>query len=212
MTVIAIVDYDIGNIRSISNSLVAEGVTVLITSDKIKLLSADGVILPGVGSFKHGMDKLRELKLDIVIRDYVKSGKPLLGICLGMQLLFTSSEEFGETEGLNIIHGLVKKLQLNNDEEFKLPHVNWNSIHTASLSWEESILKNITAGSEVYFVHSYAVLPSVDKNILSTTMYSNNQFISAVQRGNVYGCQFHPEKSGTVGLTIMNNFIEICRG
>lgn len=212
MTVIAIVDYDIGNIRSISNSLVAEGVTVIITSDKIKLLSADGVILPGVGSFKHGMDKLRELKLDIVIRDYVKSGKPLLGICLGMQLLFTSSEEFGETEGLNIIHGLVKKLQLNNDEEFKLPHVNWNSIHTSSLSWEESILKNITAGSEVYFVHSYAVLPSVDKNILSTTMYSNNQFISAVQCGNVYGCQFHPEKSGTVGLTIMNNFIEICRG
>ena len=212
MTVIAIVDYDIGNIRSIENALISQGADVIITNDKNKLLSADGVILPGVGSFKHGMEKLKESNLDGILNDYINTQKPLLGICLGMQLLFSKSYEFGETEGLNFISGEVKKLQLNCDNEFKLPHVNWNAIHNESSSWENSILKNIDAGSDVYFVHSYAAYPSSLENILSESNYSNNRFCSAVQYKNIYGCQFHPEKSGVVGLKIINNFIEICRG
>ena len=212
MTIIAIVDYDIGNIRSIHNALVSQGAKVIITKDKDKLLSADGVILPGVGSFKHGMEKLKEASLDEILKDYIHTQKLLLGICLGMQLLFTKSYEFGETDGLNFIPGEVKKLQLNCDTEFKLPHVNWRAIKTDNISWENSILRGIDIGSDVYFVHSYAVCPTSSDNVLSNSEYSSHSFCSAVKHGNVFGCQFHPEKSGDVGLKIINNFIEICRG
>ncbi len=212
MTVIAIVDYDIGNIRSIQNAFISQGAKVIVTKDKDKLFSADGVVLPGVGSFKHGMERLQESNLNEILEDYIKTQKPLLGICLGMQLLFTKSYEFGETKGLNFIPGEVKKLPLNCDYEFKLPHVNWSPINTAGITWKDSILKGIDAGSDVYFVHSYAVYPTSSENVLSETDYSKNKFCSAVQFKNVYGCQFHPEKSGVVGLKIVNNFIEICRG
>jgi len=212
MTVIAIVDYDIGNIRSIENAFVSQGAEVIITKDKGKFLSADGVVLPGVGSFKHGMKKLQESGLVEILEDYIKTEKPLLGICLGMQLLFSKSYEYGETKGLNFIPGEVKKLQVNCDYNFKVPHVNWNSIIPADIEWKNSILKGIAEGSNVYFVHSFAAYPDIYEHVLSKTEYSNNKFSSAVQHGNVYGCQFHPEKSGVVGLKIIDNFIEVCRG
>lgn len=212
MTVIALVDYDIGNIRSIQNALISQGAEVVITKDKDKLLSADGVILPGVGSFRHGMEKLQESGLDEILSGYIKTQKPLLGICLGMQLLFSKSSEFGETEGLGFIPGMVKKLQVNCECDFKLPHVNWKSIIPANTKWKGSILRGIEAGANVYFVHSYAAYPASYEDVLSETEYSKNNFCSSVRHGNVYGCQFHPEKSGVVGLKIVNNFIEICRG
>jgi glutamine amidotransferase len=211
MTVIAIVDYDVGNIRSIQNALVSQGASVIITKDKKELLSADGVILPGVGSFKHGMEKLQESKLDDILKDFINTQKPLLGICLGMQLLFSKSYEFGEAKGLNFIPGVVKKIMLNCECDSKLPHVNWNSIEPATMEWKDSIFKGIEPGAAVYFVHSYSATPASHGNVLSETKYSKHNFCSAVQHGNVYGCQFHPEKSGVVGLKIISNFIEICR-
>lgn len=212
MTTIAIIDYEIGNIRSIHNAFKSQGATVILTNDHETILAADGVILPGVGSFKHGMNQLNSKGLIETIKLYVATGKPLLGICLGMQLLFTKSFEFGENFGLGLIEGTVDKLELKSLNETKLPHVNWNVIEKSDLNWDGTIFENIENCFDAYFVHTYAAKPVKSVEILSKTSYSNFIFCSAVKHKNVYGCQFHPEKSGVVGLQIINNFIEISRG
>lgn len=205
---IVIVDYDIGNIKSIINAFKHHNVELILSSNKDDILSADAVVLPGVGAFSHGMENLEKKGLVDVLKEYASKDKPFLGICLGMQLLFSKSYEFLETKGLDIISGTVEII--TKDDNTKLPHISWNEIFTDNINlWENTIFNNIQNSSNVYFVHSYVCLPKDDSLVLSYTDYSNNKFCSAVKKGNIYGCQFHPEKSANLGLKIIKNFIEI---
>lgn len=211
MTKIAIIDYEVGNIRSICSAFEKVGANPKLSRDHQEILDADGVVLPGVGAYSHGMEKLKERGLDSVIKDFVATDKPVLGICLGMQLLLSESEEFGHTEGLGFIPGCVKKLNLFNSQVQKLPHVGWNELQVPSdISWDQTILEGIASEEDMYFVHSFAAVPENASHVLSLTSYSDSQFCSSVRNGNVYGCQFHPEKSAEEGLKVISNFIKIC--
>lgn len=202
---ITIVDYGLGNIRSLKNALEHLSITCTLSRDKDVILNSDALILPGVGAFGHAMDILEEYDLVTAISEYAKSGKPLLGICLGMQLLFEESEEFKITKGLGLIEGCVKKLQ----NVRKLPHIGWAKLHN-KMDTKKTILDGLDEKAEFYFVHTYAV-GTDDAYILSTSRYDNIEFCSSVKKGNIYGCQFHPEKSGKVGLKILKNFIDIVK-
>ena len=208
---IAIVDYGIGNVRSILSAFENQGANVFLTRDKNKILESDGVILPGVGAFSHGMDSLNKHGLVDIIKEYVESNKPFMGICLGMQMLFEESEEFGVTKGLGLISGKVVKLPTKDSQNEKLPHVSWNELNSGKIQWPNTVLENIKEGSDMYFVHSFVAQPNNESNVLSTTEYSGYNFCSSVKSGNIYGCQFHPEKSGKIGLKIVKNFIRMCK-
>jgi imidazole glycerol-phosphate synthase subunit HisH len=207
---IAVIDYGIGNIRGILNAFENQGANVFLTNNKDEILESDGVVLPGVGAFSHGMVNLEKYDLIDVIKKYVTLGKPFMGICLGMQLLFEESEEFGVTQGLGLISGKVIKLPTKDSQNEKLPHISWNELNEKNISWGETILMDVKKGSDMYFVHSFVAQPRDSDNILSTTEYSNYHFCSSVKKNNIYGCQFHPEKSGPTGLKIINNFIGMC--
>lgn len=212
MSYIAVIDYDIGNIKSILNALEKIGVEASLTRDEEEINNAIGVILPGVGAFNHGMAKLDEYGLTDVLRTYASSGKPLMGICLGMQMLFDSSEEFGFTSGLGIIPGKVIQLETYNASYEKLPHVSWNELTEPSEGkWQGTILDAVRNQADMYFVHSFVAKPESDDDLLSSTNYSGNNFCSSVAKGNVFGCQFHPEKSADEGLKIINNFVKLCK-
>ncbi|MCG7536349.1 imidazole glycerol phosphate synthase subunit HisH [Pseudoalteromonas sp. OOF1S-7] len=212
MSQVTIVDYGVGNVRSIINALEKVGATsVVVSNDKETILNSDGVVLPGVGAFSHGMAKLKENGLDAVIKDYAGMNKPLLGICLGMQMLFSESEEFGLTLGLDLIEGKIQKLKTLNPGYEKLPHVSWNEIaQPDAQAWDNTILDGLNDKANMYFVHTFAASPLHEEHILSTTEYSDYVFCSTVKKGNIYGCQFHPEKSAVEGLSIMKNFVKIC--
>ena len=209
---IVVIDYDIGNVRSIINALEKVNATPILSRNKETIINADGVILPGVGAFPHAMQNLQKYGLVEIIKSYVDTNKPLLGICLGMQMLVDESNEFGITQGLGLIEGKVIKLPVQNEEFEKLPHVSWNEIQQKQLPWEGTILDCIENKTDMYFVHSYIVVPQAGEHILSTTTYSDFEFCSAIKKNNVYGCQFHPEKSADAGLKILENFAKICKG
>ena len=206
---IAIIDYGIGNIRSILSAFENQGANVFLTSDKGEILKSDGLVLPGVGAFSHGKN-LESYGLVDVIKEYAALDRPLMGICLGMQLLFEESEEFGKTEGLGLILGKVVKLPTKDNQNENLPHVSWNKLNSNKVPWKNTILADTEEGSDMYFVHSFVAQPRDSYNILSLTEYLNYHFCSSVKKGNIYGCQFHPEKSGPTGLKIINNFIRMC--
>ncbi|NVJ54385.1 MAG: imidazole glycerol phosphate synthase subunit HisH [Campylobacteraceae bacterium] len=206
---ISIIDYDIGNVKSIINAFIKIGIEPILTNDRQVILSSDGVILPGVGAFAHGMKNLKKYELIETINDFVETKKPFMGICLGMQMLMEESEEFGLNKGLGLIEGKVIKLPIQSSNSEKLPHVSWNEIQR-NKSWENTILKDIEENSDMYFVHSFIVSPRNDENILAFTEYSDYKFCSSVKKDNIYGCQFHPEKSGKIGLKIMKNFVDLC--
>ena len=208
---IAIIDYGIGNVRSILGAFENQGVDVLLTNNKDEILKSDGLVLPGVGAFSHGMENLKSYDLVDAIKEYAISDRPFMGICLGMQLLFEESEEFGETKGLGLILGKVVKLPTKDSQNETLPHVSWNELNSNKAPWENTILTDIEEGSDMYFVHSFIAQPRDSDNILSTTEYSSHHFCSSVKKDNIYGCQFHPEKSGPTGLKIINNFIRMCQ-
>lgn len=208
---IVVIDYGIGNIKSIKNAFEALGVEVILSREKDAILNADGVVLPGVGAFSHGMNNLIEYGLDDIIREYVKTNKPLLGICLGMQMMMEESEEFGITKGLGLIKGRVIKIPVDQTKKIKLPHISWNEIKDKSVDWEDTILEDVPRDSNMYFVHTFVAKPDHEDNILSVTEYANVEFCSSVKKDNIYGCQFHPEKSATKGLGIIKNFIKICK-
>ena len=213
MTKISVVDYGIGNIKSICSALEKSDADIVLTDNRREILSSHGLILPGVGAFAHGMEKLISKKLDKIINDFVTTGKPLLGICLGMQMLFEKSSEFGDTPGLGLIPGEVLRLQSNKNVSEKLPFVSWSGTKPPeNQSWSNTILNGINCNDHMYFVHSYYAKPKDKENVLSVTEYSDKDYCSTVKRGNVYGCQYHPEKSADKGLKIINNFVEICRG
>lgn len=199
---IAIIDYKAGNLFSVKNAFDKLGVDTIITSDVDVIKNADKLLLPGVGAFENAMNHLQELKLDKLIVDEVKSGKPFLGICLGMQLLFNSSEEYGYHEGLNILDGKI--IHFNFKHALKVPHMGWNSITNCK---DTKLFFNLE-NQFVYFVHSYhLVTENKDyKKIMTNYGYD---FCSAIEYKNIFATQFHPEKSGEVGLSILNKFSKL---
>ncbi len=210
MKKIAVIDYGIGNVKSMLNALEKVGAKSILTNNRNEILNADGVILPGVGAFKHGMENLEERDLIGVINDFVGTGKPFMGVCLGMQMLMDESEEFGTTQGLGLITGKVKKIPLPENSPEKLPHVSWNDlIEPAPHRWKNTIFDSINTPIDVYFVHSFAAVPTNDENMLARCKYGETSFCAAVNKNNVYGTQFHPEKSGEIGLKILENFIKL---
>ena len=207
---IVVVDYGIGNVQSIFNALSKfKDVDVILSDSQDEIMSADGLILPGVGAFKRAMKELKRRNLPNVLSSYILQGKPFLGICLGMQLLFESSEEFGYTEGLGFIKGGVEYFP--GDVNDKLPHVSWNSIEKQELNWSGTIFSDIKNKDDFYFVHSYICKPKDQSIILSKTQYGGIDFCSSIRQGSIYACQFHPEKSANSGLKVMKNFIDIVK-
>lgn len=208
---IVIVDYDVGNVRSMINAFKKIGIEPILSNKEDDIISADGVILPGVGAFAHGMENLNKYNLVNIIKKYTDSNKPFIGICLGMQMLLDESEEFSKTKGLGLISGKVIKLPTQNSNYEKLPHVSWNEIKEKKTKWNHTILNNVEQQSDVYFVHSFIASLDNENEILSTTEYSDYEFCSSIKKDNIYGCQFHPEKSGEIGLKIIKNFVNICK-
>lgn len=203
---VAILDYGIGNVRSVGNALTYLGIDSVLTNDPTTIMNADAAILPGVGAFKHGMENLRNCGLIPVINDFVATGKTFIGICLGMQMLMEQSEEFGLSSGLGLIKGNVIKLPLLNDTSYRLPHIGWNRIaEPESEKWSSTLLKGLKQDNSFYFVHSYVAVPSSENNILANCHYGGIDFCAALKKDNIYGFQFHPEKSGQLGLRILNN-------
>lgn len=201
---IAIVDYGVGNLFSLKSSLDAIGAECVVTAEEAVLRSADKILLPGVGAFEDAAKKLRDSGLAGLIRELAGTGKPLLGICLGMQLLFDKSYEYGVHEGLGLIPGNVRPIRDVIPADYKIPHIGWNALHFRQ---ESPIFKYLKEGDCVYFVHSFYAA-DCDDDVTATAEYGA-ELTAAVARGNVYGCQFHPEKSGSVGLGILRAFNEL---
>lgn len=196
--VIAVVDYGMGNLGSVAKALRALGEEARITSDPAEIAAAQGVILPGVGAFGDAMAELKARGLVETLKAVAADGRPFLGICLGLQLLFGASEEGGYYQGLGILPGVVKKLQ----GQIKIPHIGWNSL---TFPRPTPLFQRVDEGSYVYFVHSYKVVPE-DEAVVAALVSYGEDFTAAVCSGNVWGVQFHPEKSSRVGLTILQNF------
>lgn len=204
---IAIVDYGVGNLFSLKSSFEAINAETVVTSDPEVLRAAEKIILPGVGAFKDAADKLRESGLDQVVIEEAKKGKPLMGICLGMQLLFDESEEYGNTEGLGLISGKIVSMKGVVPDELKIPQMGWNYLKYTEKGAANPLFRYIKEGDFVYFVHSFYAA-QCDESILAYTEYGA-PITAVVSSGNVYGCQFHPEKSGNVGLNILKAFVEM---
>ena len=200
---IAIIDYGVGNLFSLTSSFKKIGVDVVATADKEVIKSADKLILPGVGAFADAIKKLRDSGLDKVIIDEAKNGKKIMGICLGMQLLFEKSYEYGEHDGLALLKGKVVPMENRIPSNLKIPHIGWNAL---DFKRESEIFRYIKDGDFVYFVHSFYA-DECDDSVIATSEYGA-EITAAVQKENVYGCQFHPEKSGSVGLNILKAFCE----
>ena len=201
---IAIIDYGVGNLFSLVSSFKAIGADTVITGDVEIIKKADKLILPGVGAFGDAIRKLRETALDKVLIEEAKNGKPVMGICLGMQMLFEKSYEYGEYDGLGLLKGEVVPMEKRLPKSLKIPHIGWNALIYKK---ENPIFKYINNGDCVYFVHSYYA-EGCDDSLLATAEYGK-ELTAAVAKGNIYGCQFHPEKSGKVGLNILKAFCEM---
>ena len=201
---IAIVDYGVGNLFSLKSSFAAIGVDTLVTGDKRELEKAEKIILPGVGAFPDAAKKLQEASLDRFLVEEAAKGKPLMGICLGMQLLFEKSYEYGECAGLGLIRGSVRPIKEVIDPALKIPHIGWNALRFTDK--KSDLFRFIHDGDHVYFVHSFYGADCTD-SVIANCEYGGI-LTAAVQKDNVYGCQFHPEKSGAVGLNILRAFCE----
>ena len=203
MTRVAILDYGMGNLRSVEKALERVGAETEITSDPARAEAADGVILPGVGAFPRAMERVRQLRIDELVAGRIQAGAPVLGICLGLQLLFESSVENEGSSGLALLDGVVAPIEANG---YKVPHIGWSPVH-----WEHDSELTEGLGEETpfYFVHSFAPRPTANGDVLGTAAYGQ-RFACAVERPPLYGVQFHPEKSSSAGLSLLANFIRIC--
>lgn len=199
----AIIDYDAGNIKSVEKALKLLGQEVTVTRDREAILRADRVILPGVGAFGEAMEKLRQYELDTVVREVVRKKTPFLGICLGLQLLFERSEESPGVEGLGILKGEI--VRIPEKEGLKVPHMGWNSLE---FKGNGRLFAGLSEEPYVYFVHSY-YLRAADESIVTAVTEYSTKLHASVESGNVFACQFHPEKSSDVGIRILKNFVEI---
>jgi len=200
---IAIIDYGMGNLRSVQKGFERVGREAVVTSDAKTILSAGKVVLPGVGAFPDCMRNLEQNGLIDVVHQSIKSGKPFLGICLGLQLLFTESDEFGISKGLDIIKGRVERFTIQ-DATFKVPHMGWNSI---AIKRRAPALQDVPENSHLYFVHSFHAVPE-DKSVIATATHYGIEFVSSIWKDNVFAVQFHPEKSQALGLSILKRFGE----
>ncbi len=203
---IAVIDYGMGNLRSVGKALEYVGADVVITGEPSKLKDSRALVLPGVGAFRDAVKNLKGKGIWDVVLEEVKKGKPLLGICLGLQLLFEKSYEFGETEGLGLIKGEVIKFNL--PPEFKIPHMGWNQVFKKK---ESPLLEGIKEGEFFYFVHSYYVKPEEEGVVLTKTDYGGLFFTSSIEKDNVFATQFHPEKSQRAGLKLLENFVKLVK-
>ena len=203
MTTVAILDYGMGNLRSVEKALQRIGVETRVTSDPAAARDADGIVLPGVGAFPKAMARVRELELDALLAERLDAGVPVLGICLGLQLLFESSSELGGAQGLGLVPGDVTELHAPG---LKVPHIGWEPV-----SWEgaSELVEGLETETPFYFVHSFAVRPREPADILGTAEWGE-RFVCAVARPPIYGAQFHPEKSSGAGLRLLENFARIC--
>ena len=203
MTAIAILDYGMGNLRSVEKALERVGAKARITSDPAAASDVDGIVLPGVGAFPKAMARVRELGLDALLAERLEAGTPVLGICLGLQLLFDRSSELGGAQGLGLIPGEVTELRAPG---LKVPHIGWEPVR-----WERrsELVAGLETGTPFYFVHSFAVRPADSGDVLGTAEWGE-RFTCAVARPPLYGAQFHPEKSSAAGLRLLSNFAEIC--
>jgi glutamine amidotransferase len=205
---IAIVDYGMGNLRSVSKAFEKVGFPAVVTQDSSLIEKADGLVLPGVGAFRKAMENLDHLRLTDTILAFIQSGRPFLGICLGLQLLFSESEEFSLSKGLDVFKGKVIRFPFSVPgvppvkDSLKVPHMGWNSVR---IKRENRALEGIQEGTHFYFVHSYFPVPD-DPGIVATTTDYGGEFVSSVGKGNLFACQFHPEKSQSMGLRILQNF------
>ena len=209
---ITIVDYDMGNLFNVVRTFEALDCNVSVSNNYNEILQADKLLLPGVGAFEDGMKDLKNSNLDNAIKEFSVRERPLMGICLGMQLLMSDSEENGRHNGLNLIEGNVFRFKEPNEKSvnYKIPQIGWNKLlEIKSNKWNDSILKGIENNVYMYFLHSYYVSPKDQKVILSETSYGQNTFCSVFQKNQIIGCQFHPERSGEIGLKILKNFIDL---
>ena len=198
---IAVIDYGLGNLRSVSKALESIGAEVEVTNDSEKIARAKAIVLPGVGAFQRGMENIKRLDILPSILQSIKDGKPFLGICLGLQLLFSESQEHGLHKGMDIIKGRVKRFEPG----IKIPHMGWNQIKITNSKSQTKVFKGILDRSYFYFVHTYYVEPKDKETIVAITEYGND-FASIINKDNVWGVQFHPEKSAEIGLKFLENF------
>lgn len=204
---VAIIDYKMSNLFSVKHACDYIGVDAEITSDYKTILNSDSAILPGVGAFAEAMYNLKKLDLISPIKEFIKSNKPFMGICLGLQLLFTESEEFGINKGLDVVPGRVVKFKnfLSNGKRIKVPNVGWEQIYSvknSNNSWSNSPFKDVKEGEYMYFVHSFYVIPNDNSYVLSNTQYGETNFCSSIKKNNLFAVQFHPEKSSKEGIKI----------
>jgi len=211
MKKITIIDYGCGNILNLARAIKFLGFEAEITNEKNKIINSSNVILPGVGAFGHAMKQLEKHNLHKIILDYANLNKPLLGICLGMQLLFTKSYEFGVHAGLNLIEGEVVKISNKKNREIKIPHVGWNEIYPkkSQKEWNSKILNSSLVGKSFYFVHSFLCLTKKSESTVAICEYLGISIPAVVSKDHIFGCQFHPEKSAKDGLSILKNFCDI---
>jgi len=211
MKKIVIIDYGCGNVLNLARAVKYLGYEVEITNEKKKIISSSYVIFPGVGAFGNAIKKLSDYNLQNTICEYISLNKPFLGICLGMQLLLTESQEFGIHKGLNLIEGKVIKLSNRKNIKIKVPHIGWNEIYPINnnKTWSNKILENIPIRTNFYFVHSFIALTKNEQVTNAVCNYYGTSIPAVISMGNIFGCQFHPEKSGENGLNVIKNFLNI---
>jgi len=209
---VSIIDYGVGNIMSVRRGFEYCGAKVTLASTEDEILSADRLVIPGVGAFRNGMDALIGLSFVDAILAKAQLGTPILGICLGMQLLFSQSSEFGKTKGLGLISGEVVEISRHSRDGFnlKIPNIGWRNLQANEngRSWEDTLLEDILPTDEMYFVHSFTAVCDDLRNNIAISEYGGFNLTAVVQSQNIYGCQFHPEKSGDAGLRLLNSFIK----
>jgi glutamine amidotransferase len=204
---VVIIDYQLGNLFSVKQACDTVGINAEVSSNREDILNADALILPGVGAFIEAMNNLKKFGLDTAIQNKVNGGTPIFGICLGQQLLFTESEEFGAGKGLDLISGIIKRFpEMIEKRKVKVPHIAWNTIFKVNQLWDNTALSDLSNNDFMYFIHSYYVKPSDDACILTQTNYDGIEFCSSILKNNIFATQFHPEKSADKGISIYKNW------
>ena len=211
---VTVIDYGVGNLLSVRRGLEYNNASVTVTGDPETILKAERLVLPGVGAFADGMQELEKREFISLLSEVAVKGTPLLGICLGMQMLLDRSEEFGVSDGLGLIPGTVTAIlpEAKDGQKLKIPHIGWSNLvrsENAGVAWDETLLNGITEDSALYFVHSFMAQPEHEKSLIAGCLYGDNFIPAVIQSENIIGCQFHPEKSGKVGLQILKNFLTL---
>lgn len=209
--IVTVVDFGAGNMLSVQRAFEHLGAIVQLADSPAAVAGAARLVLPGVGAFAGCMNEIKARQLDVPVRAYAASGRPLLGICVGMQMLFDSSEEFGVTQGLGLVPGRVLAIPCKDDldRSHKVPHIGWAGLSPVAQEWKGGLLDGVKPSSQVYFVHSFTAHPIDAKHRLADSSYDGCRISAAVRAGNIHGCQFHPEKSGEIGLHILENFLNL---